>query len=293
MKFALFLLIVFTAEVAIMNVLPAIVPVGSSRVVVALVDAASLSVVIAPIAWWLFIVPLQRRHAERGRLLDRLLTAQEEERAAVVRDLHDGIGQSLTALLVRLQVLEQQTKEPSLRDQVATLRTITTDATDELRRMVRQARPPTLDDHGLCSALQRKAEELTGESGIQVDLDCRLGENVRLLSHLETAVYRMVVEAIHNAIKHAAATHIQVQLQLGNDEIRGEIRDDGRGFVVRQALRANAFGIVGIRERCEALHGRLTIESQPGQGTRIGFSIPCRGEECRLTDDASDAAEQR
>lgn len=274
MKFFLFLLIVFTVEVAIMDLLPGFVPPGSHRFVSAVVDATFLSLVIAPVTWWLFVVPLKRRHAERGRLLERILTAQEEERASVVRDLHDGLGQSLTALLVRLRVLGQQTVDPLLHEQVEALRTITADAASELRRMVREARPPVLDDLGLCAALARKIEELAGVALLQVDLDCQLGDPARLPSQLETAVYRVVVESVNNVIKHAAAEKLQVRLCLEKECLRGDIVDDGCGFQLRRAGRSAGVGLASMRERCEAVGGVVTVESQPRRGTRVRFAIP-------------------
>lgn len=281
MSFLLFLTIVFAVEVAIMFALPVVVPLGRHPIVASLIDATCLSVVIAPIAWWLFMVPLQRRLRERGQLLDRILTAQEEERAAVVRDLHDGIGQLLTTLLVRMRVLEQQYGQPGLHEQIVALRAITNDAALELRRMVRATRPPILDDLGICSALERRSEELAGDQQIAVELDCQFDEEHRLPGPIETAAYRVVMEALNNAIKHASPTTISVRLWLEHARVEGEVRDDGKGFHVRQVRAEQAFGIAGIRERCEALQGRLTVESQPGLGTTVRFTIPCGEASCQ------------
>jgi len=228
-------------------------------------------------AWLLFVVPLERLSTARGRLLHRLLSIQEEEQERISRDLHDGIGQSLTAILMRLRLLQSEPLPATVEQQLADLRGLVGSTVDELRRMVREGRPPVLSDLGLQPALRQRFAAFAANDDFSISFDWQLPEASRLQPAAETAIYRIVGEAVTNAAKHADATTVRVTIDRCAAGVRAQVVDDGRGFVGRSNAAADrqSFGILGMRERAAALGGGLRITSQPNRGTAVEVTIPC------------------
>lgn len=253
----------------------------------AALDAGLLTVLLAAPAWLLFVVPLERLSTARGRLLHRVLSIQEDEQERISRDLHDGIGQSLTAMLMQLRLMQAEPLPPTVDRQLVDLRMLVGSTVEELRRMVREGRPPVLSDLGLQPALQQRFASFGGDDGFSISFEWRLPDGCRLPHAVETAIYRIVGEAVTNAAKHAGASNVQVMISRCVAGVRAQIVDDGRGFVGRPNAAANrqSFGILGMRERASALGGSLKIESQPGRGTTAEAIIPCDfagdGSRCR------------
>ena len=219
-----------------------------------------------------------RRYAEEVRsLLARLVQAQEAERRRVADDLHDLIGQNLTALGIDLQALKQRLQAagdtlaaPRL-DVMATLLDTTIDA---IRGVMTDLRPAALEEFGLVPALRSYTAQFAKRTGIKVTTKAPRRE-VRLPADTELALFRIVQEALTNAAKHSGGTSVQVRISHG-EKIRLTVQDDGRGFSdaagARRAQRGG-FGLTTMRERAEALGGSLQVEF-PERGTRVVVEIP-------------------
>lgn len=281
--FAGFLAVAFMTELLIMQALPFIMSAESDGTLRAAVDAGLLTAVLAPVVWWIFIVPLQSLCDLRTRLLDRAVEAHEEERDRISRDLHDGLGQSLTAMLLRLQVLEDSPDLTDAREQARILRRTCAATIDEVRRVVRDIRPPVLTDVGLAAAVGRELDAIGETAEIETSLEVAIAADGteaegRLPATVESHLYRIVQEAITNAIRHAAPSHVRVGIRADGHRVEATIRDDGCGFdpaVCGSGKRP--FGIVAMRERAAALGGTCSITSEFGMGTTVSVRVPLPG----------------
>ena len=271
-----FLATTFIVEVAVMRLLPRIVPAHASPALVGAVDAAILTLILSPITWWVFLVPLQRTHDARGLLLSRILSAQEDERTRISRDLHDGLGQSLTTILIRLRVLEDQTLSEEARANVAAIRQTTSDSLNDLRRLVRETRPPVLADLGLAAALEKQLHEAQEASGIEMSLDWHSRDAARLSPELETVMYRVIQEAVTNAMKHAAASHVKVTVAVGPTELTAVVADNGVGFdqAHGRIIHEKSFGLLGMLERLRPFGGTFDMKSSAGRGATVTARVP-------------------
>jgi signal transduction histidine kinase len=204
--------------------------------------------------------------------LRRVVSGQELERKRLARELHDETGQALTSILLGLKAVEDAKSEQALRDAAATLRKLVVGTLHDVRRLAVELRPKALDDFGLVPALERLSETFEERTGIEIQLESRLGGE-RLTDEIETTVYRLVQEALTNVIKHAAARTVSILLVRRGANVTALIEDDGRGFAPAEA-RADGLGLVGMRERVALLGGRLTIESAEGAGTTIAVEVP-------------------
>ncbi len=276
--FLLLLASIFGVEAVVMLVLPQILPQPSSVSFTALIDACLLTSLLAPLVWILVIRPLQRLAEMRHQLLAITLSAQEDERRRIARDLHDELGQSLTSLLVGLRTIEEATNEDSIRQQIQKMRQIGSDTHEEIRRLARGLRPAVLDDIGLRPALERLFSELCSIQDIDAQLEVGIQELPRLPGEIETACYRIVQEATVNAVRHGAATKLRLGLGYTPQEIRLSIRDNGRGFDPNKVLHgtdtAAPFGLLNIFERAWLCDGDVSLQSQLGEGTTIDVRIP-------------------
>lgn len=270
--FLLFLGTTFVCELGIMLTLAAVLPRDMPPVVASLADASILTLTLAPLVWWLFVLPARRLTESRSRLLDRVLSAQEVERRRIAADLHDGLGQSLTSVQLRLAAIEEAAAEPAMRDRVAATRSVVATALDDIRRLVRDTRPPVLDDLGLVAALENLLADVAGAAGLESSFSCTGDHPVRLPAPLETAVFRSVQEALTNAVRHADAACVDVTMRRDADAIIVTVADDGGGFDVAAARQP--FGILGMQERTAALGGDVEITSRPGRGTAVVIRIP-------------------
>lgn len=210
----------------------------------------------------------------RGQLLEKLISAHEDERRRIARELHDEAGQALTALILNLEVAEQS-QTPLRPEQLVRLRGIAEDTLAELRRMIYDLRPSILDDLGLAAAIRWYAKETIEPQGVQVTVNIS-GLMERLPSYIETAIFRIVQEALTNILKHADAAHASLDVTHRNGRVEMVIADDGRGFDLSgvSTRREGGMGLLGMRERAELLGGMLTIQSTLGAGTRLEVAIP-------------------
>jgi signal transduction histidine kinase len=191
--------------------------------------------------------------------------AQELERKRLARELHDETGQALTSILLGLASLETVKNDDELRAGLESLRVLVVGTLQSVRRLAVELRPSALDDFGLLPAVQRLGQAVGETSGLDVQVEARLGTE-RLPAPIETALYRIVQESLTNAVRHADAQRVSIVLTRKNDAVSMVIEDDGRGF---QPGASGGLGLLGMRERVELLDGSLTIDSSPGRGTTL------------------------
>ncbi|MFM8734086.1 MAG: sensor histidine kinase [Pirellulales bacterium] len=274
--FFLFLLTTFVVEALVMAVLPWLLPSTMPPMAGAMLDATLLTVVLAPVVWRVFLVPLWRLHDDRGRLLERILSAQETERTRIARDLHDGLGQNLTSMLLHLRVIEDTSTNDVTREHVGTLRRIAATSLEDLHRVVRETRPPVLDDLGLSAAVEKQLGDIQEASGIAATFIGADQVVERLPAALETALYRIIQEAVTNAIRHSRASHLTVKFTRSDDEALITVADDGGGFHVTSVLNGEQppFGLLGMQERIRPFGGSVTFTSDAGRGTTVHVRVP-------------------
>ncbi len=207
----------------------------------------------------------------------QIINAQEQERKRIARELHDETSQVLTSLLISLAVLEESLTTPEARERIADTRRLAHQTLRAIRSLSIDLRPSALDDLGLLPALRWYVKEYQKKCSIEVDF-VSSGFKERLPAEMETALYRIVQEALTNTARHAQAKRVSIMLKEGEKEIEGIISDDGIGFDI-EALRKSpdnerGLGLAGMTERAVLLDGSLDIESRPGHGTTITVHIP-------------------
>ncbi len=202
----------------------------------------------------------------------RVIDAQELERRRLARELHDETGQALTSILLGLKGIRAARSADEAQRAEAELRELVVRALQDVRSLAVELRPTALDDFGLAAALERLTETFAERSGIATALEANLGDE-RLPPEVETALYRLVQEALTNVVKHAAAENVSVVVTRRGGGVGAVVEDDGRGFTEAD-VRDDALGIVGMRERLALLGGTLTFESSPGGGTALVAYIP-------------------
>ena len=220
----------------------------------------------------------EQAEGERRTLQRRLTTAQEDERRRIARELHDQLGQHLTALALGLKVIQSGLPNPSPGlDQLQELQSLTDRIGREVHNLALELRPTALDDLGLRVTLGNYAETWGERAGVAVDFQSA-GVDGRLPPDIETTLYRVVQEALTNVLKHAGARRVSVVLQGAPGHVVAVVEDDGRGFDTEQGAGSGArsLGILGMRERMELVGGELTIDSTPGRGTTVIARVPLR-----------------
>lgn len=230
------------------------------------------------------IEPRKRAEAERLELLRRLGEAQENEQRRIARELHDQVGQTVTGLSLGLKTLERLLADGVPGEagrQVQWLQALAGEIGRDIHRAAVDLRPTALDDLGLREALATLLREWSRRHGIRADLEF-LGEAARVPAAVETAVYRIVQEALTNVLKHARAATVSVSVEHRADEMRVIIEDDGTGFDVEAVPERTSdgepakprLGLSGIRERLSLLSGTLTLETSADFGTTLFVNIP-------------------
>jgi signal transduction histidine kinase len=225
---------------------------------------------------------LVRVNQERTGLLLRTLAAQEDERARIARELHDGLAQYLTAMRLQIDLVEQIV--PPCSDRIRSLeglKTLTGDLGRAVNRMAWELRPVPLEELGLPAAVSHYLEEWAERSDVNVDVEVQLGDR-KLSSEVEATLFRVLQEATTNVVRHAAADHVGVILTATADEVHLIVEDNGKGLAIREcglsadrAVRSTKrLGVVGMRERLALVHGSLDIESIAGRGTTLFVRIP-------------------
>lgn len=222
---------------------------------------------------------LQRKEALRGELLRQIISTQEEERKRIARELHDVTGQELSTLAINLGAMA--TAPPSnaeeIRGKLEAAKSLALHSLDEVHKLIFDLRPSLLDDLGLIAAVRWYADRRLRPLGIEVHLET-VGEERRLPSHIETALFRIVQEAIANIAQHAEAESASISLEFEQGAVAVHIEDDGRGFDVTETLSLEdgkrGLGLLGMKERVQLLGGGLKIDSRRGAGTELDIQIP-------------------
>jgi len=227
----------------------------------------------------------ERKLAEDTLLMfsRKLIEAQEDERRRIARELHDQIGQVLTAVKMNLYSMQKVCNSSEVASHVKD----NMEAIDQALRLVRdlsvELRPPVLDDFGLVTALRWYVDRYARRTGLNVDVIIELlDENERFSRDLETACFRIAQEALTNVVRHANASQIIVQLSKDEDVLFLSVRDDGAGFepenLRKRAPRAATLGLIGMQERAHAAGGTVEIDSELSKGTEVRISLPLDSE---------------
>ena len=226
---------------------------------------------------------LTERAKERGRLLKRLISAQEEERKRVARELHDDLGQILSSAALTLTAAQRELQNNAglAGQHLREAHRLIGETSDRMYELILGLRPSALDDLGLEAALRAQAQRTLQPAGIDFSLEATAVAR-RLPPEIETALFRIFQEALSNALRHSKAEHVQLQLACRDAMVTGEIWDDGIGFEpeVRSDTGngSSGLGLLGMRERAAQLGGLIEVISRPGDGTRIRICIPVEGE---------------
>jgi two-component system, chemotaxis family, sensor kinase Cph1 len=215
---------------------------------------------------------------ELSQVLRRTVIEQESERQRIARELHDSLGQYLTIMQLDLDGIGRDASaSASIKERVDRLKELTADVGQEVGHLAWEIRPTALDDLGLQTAIQQFLEEWSERCPLLFDLHLALHDR-RLGPAIETALYRVLQEAILNVVKHAGATRVGVILDANDAEVRMIVEDDGKGFLWNETERASAppmrLGLLGVRERLALLGGTLEIETSPGAGTTLLIHVP-------------------
>ena len=224
---------------------------------------------------------LREREESRRQLLRKVISAQEEERKRIARELHDETSQALTALLMRLETVLVALPSEEPRRRLEEAKVLAGRTVDGLHRLILDLRPAVLDDLGLLSAIRWCAERHLKPLGTVVRCEFS-GLDRRLPTEIETALFRAVQEAVSNIAKHAQAETVLIQCALRGGVLTVEIEDDGKGFdpskMGTPGAAIRGVGLLGIQERMELLGGSVQIESEPGQGCRLVLTVPVASE---------------
>ena len=214
--------------------------------------------------------------ADRLQALSRrLVEVQEAERSRVARELHDEAGQALTSMMVSLGLLAHDADRPeAVVSRVAELKRMTSDVLEGLHRLAADFRPASLDHVGLPTALNQFVQAFGRQYYLKVQFMVVGLEGERLMAETETALYRIVQEALTNVARHAHASKADVLLERRGDRVVAIVEDDGIGFDPETSVQSDRLGLLGIRERVEMLDGTLVIESEIGKGTTVFVEVP-------------------
>ncbi|GAA1571418.1 MULTISPECIES: HAMP domain-containing sensor histidine kinase [Kribbella] len=218
-----------------------------------------------------FNAMLDRLERERATSAARALSAQESERRRIARELHDEVGQTLTAVLMDLKRAADRSPDPGLRNELAQAQETTRASLDEVRRLAHRLRPGVLEDLGLTSALTALATEVSDHTGLEIHR--RFESGPELDEQTELVLYRVAQESLTNVARHAGASRIELSLVRADSAVVLRIEDDGRGT----GLAHEGAGIRGMRERALLIGATLEVGDGPRGGTRVSLTAPLAG----------------
>ena len=216
----------------------------------------------------------------RARLMQQLVKAHEHEQRRIAHELHDQIGQQITALRLKIRALRDKDElHPHLAHEVERLEQIAKQLDEDVDFLVWQLRPTALDDLGLVEAISDYVSDWSRHCGVSAKLHLTGIEGTRLSGEVETVLYRVMQEALNNVAKHAGAKNVELELRHGPVETVLNIADDGAGFDLKRQHRDGRkhFGLDGMRERAALVRGTVRVEGRPGDGTAVTVRIPVSG----------------
>jgi two-component system, chemotaxis family, CheB/CheR fusion protein len=215
------------------------------------------------------------RHQREKEMLQKLISAQEDERRRIARDLHDELGQQLTALRIRLDAVRKKCDDEALCAQIDETQLIAARIDKGVDFLAWELRPAALDDLGLFPAIEKYVNEWSLYTETEAEVIALSLKKARFLPEVETNLYRIVQEAFNNIHKHARASRVEVQFEKRDDSIVLVIEDNGCGFNIEEKMnRSTGIGLIGMKERAALIGGFFDIESAPGQGTTIYTRVP-------------------
>lgn len=218
----------------------------------------------------------RRRGVEQPNVI-RVIQTEEAVRQGLVRKMHDSVASSISNFILQAEICQRffDVNPDRARTELNALKSSAGSTFSNVKDFIFDLRPMMLDDLGVIPTLRRYAESFQEKNGIPVPITVT-GVERRLESHIEVTAFRNVQELLQNAVSHAQATQIQIQIDMGQEQVTAVVEDNGSGFNVEDALNGNnkTIGLATLRERTEMLGGELNIQSNLGQGTRIEFSIP-------------------
>jgi signal transduction histidine kinase len=229
-----------------------------------------LVVIAGSILSLITIKRLGKLEAEARALSGRLVQAQEQERRSIARELHDEVGQSLSALLLDLGAAVSLTEAPAVRSRLDAITAAAERIVEEVRRIALSLRPSMLDDLGLVPALEWQAREVGQRTGLVVEVEAEESAG-QLTETQRTCIYRVAQESLQNSVRHAGANKVRIGLRTHHGAVSLEVEDDGKGFAV---ARSRGLGLLGMEERVSQLGGHLRELSEPGHGTRVTAELP-------------------
>jgi len=216
---------------------------------------------------------LREREARIVELSGHLLKAQEEERKRISRELHDETGQALMVIRLYLGMLENSVTARSAKAKIHETLDVVDRTIEGIRRIIGRLSPLVLQELGMIAAIRKEAKDLAKSTGVKARV--AVSDDVgRLAPELETAIYRVVQEALHNVAKHAQAKNVNIHMMRDDTSVRLVIEDDGVGIGSTVNPQRSTFGLAGMRERISTLGGAFRITSRKGQGTKIAVSVP-------------------
>jgi len=216
---------------------------------------------------------IRQQREELRQLAGRLMTAQDDERRRIARDLHDDLSQKLAYLAMDLSKLASKPSFQELQNELRTLRGRAAEAADTVRHISHQLHPSILDDIGLEAAVEQYCEEFEQRSGIATHFTAR-GVPESLPRDVASSVYHIFQESLRNVSKHSQAQEVFVTLEFVGDVLRLTVKDEGVGLAPERLQTGTSIGIVGMKERAHLVNGKLSVESRLGQGTEVSVAVP-------------------
>jgi signal transduction histidine kinase len=223
---------------------------------------------------------VRQSRQELRNLAVHLESVREQERAEIAREIHDELGQSLTALKLDVHWIGTKagSKNAALAARTRSMSAMIDDTMQSVRRISSELRPKLLDDLGLSAALEWQAREFERHAGIACDIRSQ-PDDIVIDQARSTALFRIFQETLTNVARHAGATRVEVVLSRnGTDTVEMVVQDDGRGITPSRVADAQSLGIIGMRERVRSLNGTIEFIGRPGAGTTVRVSLPAQGE---------------
>jgi signal transduction histidine kinase len=218
---------------------------------------------------------LKKTNEQLSRLTAHLLNVREEERKKIGREIHDELGQQLTAIKMNAAWIDKKTPatDTLVKNKLGIIIDLLDDSNQSVHKILNELKPSILDEHALLEVIQRQCTEFAEHSGVKIYFSSI--ENELITSdEVSIAVYRVIQESLTNILRHANAKRVFILLKVINEQIHMTIEDDGVGFDSTKEKNKNSFGILGMAERIKALKGNFELFSSPGKGTKLSFIIP-------------------
>lgn len=222
--------------------------------------------------------PEQAKEEPSQPLVVRIIEAQERERQRLSRQMHDGPAQSLTNLILQAEICERllETDSDRAREELATLKNAVAETFQKVKVFILNLRPMMLDDLGVIPTLRRYVDGFSDNRDIATHLTVT-GKDRRIASHKEVTIFRLIQELMNNAVDYGDASSIQINLDMGEGQVRASVEDNGSGFELTESLSSGAadkMGLATMRERIEMLDGTIDFDSSIGKGTKVSFELP-------------------